>query len=100
VEGFVVDAIAAVLATIASGPMNYARNMIYSTPPGTAPKTSVQHLVILYKEVLNEGSLWCQGRVLQQRLRIGWGTARVAVGMAAGSHLYGTALQAAERAGM
>jgi len=77
---------AGLVATISSAPWNYARNIKYSTPPGQRAPSIWCCLKDLYRDARTApcGSL----PFLQQRLRIGWGTARVACGMAVGYQLY------------
>lgn len=77
---------AGALATIASAPWNYARNMKYATPPGQQAPSTWCCLRELFRDARKAdcGSL----RFLQQRLRIGWGTGRVACGMMVGDQLY------------
>ena len=80
--------IAAALATILSGPFNYARNMQYATSsrrPALATSVILQQL---WQETLSVPGTGPKLRFLQQRLRIGWGTARVALGMSMGHATY------------
>jgi len=72
-------------ATIASAPWNYARNIKYATPPGQQAPSIWCCLRDLFREARTADSAL---RFLQQRLRIGWGTARVACGMLVGFQLY------------
>jgi len=74
-------------ATIASAPWNYARNIKYATPPGQPAPSIWCCFRDLFREARTADSSL---RFLQQRLRIGWGTARVACGMAVGFQLYET----------
>jgi len=78
--------LAGATATIASAPWNYARNIKYATPPGQQAPSIWCCLRDLFRDARTAdcGSL----RFLQQRLRIGWGTARVACGMAVGFQIY------------
>ena len=48
----------------------------------------IQVLALLRREVQEEKELIRKLMLLQQRLRFGWGTLRVAVGMAVGSFIY------------
>ena len=73
------------LATIASAPFNFARNMQYATPPSQRAASTAALLAGLFRQARAERR---PVRFLQRRLRVGWGTARVAVGMAAGFELY------------
>ena len=79
---------AATMATIVSGPFNYARNMQYSTPVRKeAPSISVV-LKELIVETMQQSTRIQQIMFVTHRLRIGWGTARVALGMAFGHSVY------------
>jgi len=77
---------AAAIATIASSPFNYLRSMQYATPADQSPRRAWPQLL----------RLWANAKVaecgvasyLQQRLRIGWGTARVAVGMGLAQYVF------------
>jgi hypothetical protein len=79
---------AAALATVASGPFNFARNIQYATSSRDIAASTCRVLLDLVHETrLNRGVVerW---HFLQNRLRIGWGTARVACGMAFGHAVY------------
>jgi len=80
--------IAAGMATIVSGPFNYARNVQYGTSSRERAPSTPQVLQELVKDVQNEPTLGSKGRLIQNRLRIGWGTARVALGMAFAHAVY------------
>lgn len=90
VTQFFCNAGAASIATIASGPLNYARTIQYGTAPNIKPPTIRQAL----KDVWSESKLTPSylGRLgfFQQRFRVGWGTGRVAVGMALGQAVFDT----------
>ena len=113
VAGFGVSVGAGALACIVSSPFNYCRNMAYATPPGTArAPTTAASLNVLVQEVRrvavsdsyarsamkgmvasgssngSSAGVWTSLMYLQGRLRVGWGTARVALGMATGFELY------------
>lgn len=71
---------AAALATVFSSPFNYVRSIQYAHMTDEEPKRRI---------VMQLGRLWANAkkepsplRYLAQRLRIGWGTARVATSMA------------------
>lgn len=85
---FVNNLIAGSAATILSSPLNYVRNIHYSTSPSHSPQSTRVVLEELWKEACAEDSTYKTARFLQHRLRIGWGTARVGCGMAVGSKLY------------
>jgi len=82
---FLASMISGAVATILSSPFNYVRNMQYATAPGHVPPSAAACL----------SALWAQARshphsfaFIQERFRIGWGTFRVAIGMAFGWDLY------------
>ncbi|KTD71230.1 hypothetical protein [Legionella tucsonensis] len=86
---FLYNASAAAVATIASSPFNYVRNMQYATPPNLKPPSACE----VFTKVWNESktpqqSFLSRLSFFQQQFRIGWGTARVAVGMAVGQKLF------------
>ena len=80
--------VAAALATVMSGPLNLARNVQYSTESAHERPTIRQVLRQLRFELEMQPTAFSKWRHLQSRLRIGWGTARVAVGMAFGQFVY------------
>mmetsp|Transcript_20133 Transcript_20133/g.77071 ORF Transcript_20133/g.77071 Transcript_20133/m.77071 type:complete len:272 (+) Transcript_20133:103-918(+) len=79
---------AAALATGLSAPFNYARNMKLATKAMNTPPTTKGALVDLWAAAKCQPTLFERLSFLQQRLRVGWGTARVAVGMALGQLLF------------
>jgi hypothetical protein len=81
--------VAAGLATILSGPFNYARNVQYATSSRQVPPSTTQVLHELMQEVRQTHGV-DKLRLLQNRLRIGWGTFRVALGMAFAHAVYDT----------
>ncbi|VEB32654.1 hypothetical protein [Legionella cherrii] len=86
---FLGNASAAGLATIASSPFNYVRNMQYATSPTRKSPSAHEVLTQLWNESKKlEKPLLSQLSFFQQKFRIGWGTARVAVGMAVGQKLF------------
>jgi hypothetical protein len=76
---------AAAIATVFSSPFNFVRNMMYATSPGVPCMTTLASLKRFKKQVASREKPWSY---LQQRLRIGFGTARVAFGMAIGNEIY------------
>ena len=52
------------------------------------PPSSATILLDLYTEVKGKPLFLDKYRLLQERLRIGWGTLRVAIGMAFTNHVY------------
>jgi len=87
-EIFLVNVVAAGVATTASGPFNYVRNIKYSVPADMRPPTTSAILRDLWREVCKKKDPWSKLSLIQDRLRIGWGTGRVAVGMAFTNHIY------------
>ena len=79
---------AAAVATGLSAPFNYARNMKLATPATKTPPTTSAALRDLWKAAGHQPTLSTRLSFLQQRLRVGWGTARVAVGVALGQWLF------------
>lgn len=75
--GFLVNLISACIATVASSPWNYVRNVHYATEKGQSPLPSWAIVRGLWDDAMREGSLFERVRFLQTRLRIGWGTVRV-----------------------
>lgn len=80
--------LAAALATVMSGPLNLARNVQYSTESTHTRPTIRQVLWQLHFELTLQPTIVSKWHHLQSRLRLGWGTARVAVGMAFGQFVY------------
>ena len=77
---------AAALATVASGPFNFARNIKYATPVSKKPPSTFHCIYnMLFLESLKTDKPLSY---LQERMRIGWGTARVAVAMATSQWLF------------
>lgn len=79
---------AAALATIVSAPFNLVRNVQYATRSREKADTISNILHDFVREARNQKSAWQSARYIQNRLRIGWGTVRVAVGMAFGHLVY------------
>mmetsp|Transcript_17742 Transcript_17742/g.30142 ORF Transcript_17742/g.30142 Transcript_17742/m.30142 type:complete len:187 (+) Transcript_17742:1-561(+) len=79
---------AAAIATIISGPFNLARNVQYGTSSLQTAPTTKEVLRELWKEVRALPSWNQKWHHVQNRLRIGWGTMRVGVGMALGHYVY------------
>ena len=85
---FITNLLAACLATIISSPLNYVRNIHYATSPDTVPASMQNTLRLLVLETSKKGTLRDKVAYMLVRLTIGWGTARVALGMAFGSEFY------------
>lgn len=84
-KDFIASAAGGAAGTILSAPFNFVRNIQFGTPPNEHAASTTQILRDLLRDCKHESSPW---NYLQDRLRIGWGTARVAVGMAVGYELY------------
>jgi hypothetical protein len=82
---FGADFVAASAASIISSPLNYCRNIKYSVPPECTPPSVLQCLRALVAELKAHNS---PIRFLESRLYLGWGTARVGIGMAIGQSVY------------
>ena len=81
--------VAAALATVASGPFNYARNVQFSTETSAElHESTIQILYNLGRETNRLPTLPERLHYLQSKLRIGWGTARVALGMTFAHGIY------------
>lgn len=87
-DTFFVDLVSASIATVCSSPMNYVRDMHYATPPDQKVRSITNQLIFLWKESQEQPTSYDRWRLLQRKLRIGWGTARVGCGMAFSSLVY------------
>ena len=86
---FVCNTVAAGLATVVSGPLNYARAMQYATLPDEKPPTIRESLNNVWRESKVEAKHpLAKIGFFQQRFMIGWGAGRVAVGIAAGQYFF------------
>lgn len=86
---FVCNSTAAGFATITSGAFNYARTIQYATPPNERPPTIWTALKNVWLESKNQPQQFLgKIRFFQQKFRVGWGTARVAIGMAVGQEVF------------
>lgn len=79
---------AAAMATIVSGPFNLARNVQYATKSEHVAPTTIQVFQQLKLEIQQYSTIQQKLLHLQNRLRIGWGTARVAMGISFGHAIY------------
>ena len=84
----VANMVAGFIATLTSSPMNYVRNMHYATAPSVQHLTARRILTELWRGAAREPTLVARCIYLQHKLRVGWGTARVACGMALGAQIY------------
>jgi hypothetical protein len=82
---FLLNVSSAVCATVVSAPFNYVRNVQYASSPQASHTTISAELRTLYREVCSDAAPW---RTLQRRLRLGWGSLRVGVGMAVGTKVF------------
>lgn len=87
-KGFKRDVLAAALGTIISSPLNYFRNIQFHKNTLKTCPTMRNIFQRLCYEIRQEKSIIEKLKVIQHRLRIGWGTLRVAIGMGFGSKLY------------
>ena len=85
---FVVNLVAAMIATVLSSPWNYIRNIHYATPYGQAPEKPLAIMSKLWENACNHDKFLQRVFHLQVQLRVGWGTARVGCGMAFSSQVY------------
>lgn len=86
---FLYNSIAAGLATITSGPLNYVRSVQYATPPNEKPPTTLEALKnVWHQSKKHEQLSFGRIRFFQQQFRVGWGTGRVALGMAVGQKVF------------
>jgi len=82
---FICNLLAAAGATVLSSPINYARIKQFSTPLGEVELGVVKTLVALCHESKSETkSVFGHAHFFYQRLKIGSGTTRAALGMAVG----------------
>lgn len=84
--------VSAAIAAVISGPFNLARNEQYATRSGAKAPTIANVLLALLQEVKQLPTTYDRWHLLQSRLRIGYGTIRVAIGMAFGHYVYDTAM--------
>jgi len=87
---FAWNALAACSATIVSAPFNYTRNIKYATPAGQKPPSMKDTLLEVWREAREQSTKQAFGRsrYIQQRFKLGWGTARVGVTMAVGQQVF------------
>jgi len=87
---FVADAAAAGAAAIVSGPLNYARNRQFAhiSKDDVAMPSVRDCLAHFAGELARRPTLYAQAKYAQTRLMVGWGTLRVAAGMALSALCY------------
>jgi len=79
-----VNGVAGVIATISSSPFNYARNRQYSFKA-----SSDNRYPTVWSSLQELQALWSvEKRLVYTRLRIGWGSLRVGLGMAFGDYFF------------
>lgn len=79
---FALNFFAGTMGTVMSGPFNYCRNRAYASESGEAPTMRGTLLELLQDFKRRDWG------VLNHKLRIGWGSLRVGIGMATGSYFY------------
>lgn len=79
---------AAMLATVLSGPFNYVRNIQFATRSLEPAKSVPTVLTELTRETMAVHGVLNRLSFVQTKLRIGWGTARVAMGMSFAHGVY------------
>jgi len=92
---FVVATLFAAVGTAASSPFNYVRSLAYAEK-SWVPLESLRSKYVftqrtlgdLIREAGQQPTRWSSTRFLSNRMRLGWGTARVAVGMAGTDQCY------------
>jgi len=86
------DMNAAAFATACSSPVNYARNMKYAALADGTPlpsvATSLRGLVENTRLTAKEKGFGASAVFVQRRLQLGWGTARVGIGIGFGQALF------------
>lgn len=87
-EYFLLNSVVVAGATILSGPMNYVRNQKFRTPYHVPSHPAYHILDELWRETLEKNNAKERAMYVARRLCIGWGTLRVALGMAFGQIVY------------
>jgi len=97
-QQWIANMTAAALATVVSAPFNLVRNVQYATRSREKADTISMILRDFMTEACGRGrgrvggqqiqTTWQRMRFIQNRLRIGWGTVRVSMGMAFGHLVY------------
>jgi hypothetical protein len=88
-EQYKANFVAAGLATIGSGPFNYVRNVQFATKSRNRADSTARVLRDLFEEAETKKGFQ-KWSFLQSRLRVGWGTLRVALGISFGHAIYDT----------
>jgi len=87
---FACDIAAATIATTFSSPFNYARNIMYSSPPGVRELRTMTLIGGLFKKAARQPNFLQSLIFLQNNLKIGVATLRVAFSMALAASTYRT----------
>lgn len=92
-QRFAANTIAAAFASVVCSPLNYCRNMIYSSPSLGCPLRIRHLLMFLVKEtrLLQHATLREKWTHLNGRLNVGWCSFRVGLGMAVGQWCFARA---------
>eukprot|EP01104_Vermistella_antarctica_P016443 TRINITY_DN5592_c2_g1_i1.p1 TRINITY_DN5592_c2_g1~~TRINITY_DN5592_c2_g1_i1.p1 ORF type:complete len:346 (-),score=60.95 TRINITY_DN5592_c2_g1_i1:76-1113(-) len=85
---FLCNFMAASTGTLISSPLNYARNIQYASSVKAKAPRGWDILRELWQDSQREATWRGRLRFLHNRLRVGWGTARVGTGMALGQMIY------------
>mmetsp|Transcript_59845 Transcript_59845/g.131325 ORF Transcript_59845/g.131325 Transcript_59845/m.131325 type:complete len:275 (+) Transcript_59845:126-950(+) len=92
---FAISLLCAAVGTTLSSPFNYVRNLAYAAESSASmesPRAKMDFwrcsMEELFGQAAKQASPLASMRHLQDRLRIGWGTTRVAVGMALTDQIY------------
>ena len=86
---FSYDLGAAAIASILAGPFNYARTLQYGTAPNIKPLTIPKIFEDLWKKSKRENkTILSRLYFFQREFKVGWGTARIAVGMSVGQLIF------------
>jgi hypothetical protein len=87
-NNFMVNMAAAAAGTVLSSPFNYLRNIQFARSAKKEAQTMPVIMQSLRDEVAAARGPFAKASIIQGRLRVGWGTLRVASGMAIGAHFY------------
>ena len=87
-QTFAADFVAAAAATALSSPINYARNLQFGTKLTDAVPSTAAAVQGLADEAASQPTTLGRVNVLLQRTNIGWGTLRVAGGMALTARIF------------
>ena len=91
---FAADTVAAFVATAASSPLNYARNRQFGASVSAPPPGTMAVVRELIAEARVQPSAAGRTALLLQRTNLGWGTLRVAGGMALTASIFSSLVAA------